>query len=426
MSIEYAVEASEQGQSVGAPVATAGGNGPNGGEPSPGESAPSSAPQGPAKRRPIRDRLATLLKREEFSRVRPRRGHVYEATIMSIGEHDILVDLGAKRDGVVPPRDLELVDDEEYVESLDVGDQIPVVILNRWANHGTNLVSLNKGLQQADWLRARELQESEELVEAEVVDVNRGGVLVEFGRLQGFVPNSHLTSIRRGLPKNRLREAKQDLVGQTLNLVVLEVNQRRRRLVMSERKANKQQREKLLAELTPGEVRSGVVQNLVKFGAFVDLGGIDGLVHISELDHGHVDQPSDVLSVGETIDVYVLDVDRERERISLSRKRLLPDPWQSVTAELHPGDVVEGTVTGIQDYGAFVDVGKGIEGLAHVSKMPQGQDTLARLMPGQRVMVEVLNIDNWEKQIGLSVERVLTDDTDELDEPAADEAAVES
>jgi small subunit ribosomal protein S1 len=225
--------------------------------------------------------------------------------------------------------------------------------------------------------------------------------------VQGFVPNSHLTSIKRGLPRERLREAKNSLIGQTLTLVVLEVNQARRRLVMSERAANKQLHEKLLAELTPGEVRTGVVQNLVKFGAFVDLGGIDGLVHISELDHGHVDDPAEVLSVGDEVEVYVLAVDRERERISLSRKRLLPDPWASVVDNLRPGDTVQGTVTGVQDYGAFVDIGKGIEGLAHVSRMPAGQDTLAQIVPGQRVAVEVLTIDNWEKQIALSVEEIL-------------------
>ena len=192
---------------------------------------------------------------------------------------------------------------------------------------------------------------------------------------------------------------------------VLEVDPRRRRFVLSERAANEQKREWLLAELTPGEVRTGVVRNLVDFGAFVDLGGIDGLVHISELDHSHVDHPSDVLSVGDELDVYVLDVDRERERISLSRKRLKPDPWQSVTLGLRQGDVVQGTVTGVQDYGAFVDVGNGVEGLAHVSKMPAGPATLAQLRPGQRVMVRVLNIDNWEKQLGLKVERVGPDES---------------
>jgi small subunit ribosomal protein S1 len=366
---------------------------------------------GSGERARVRDRLARLVKREEFRRARPRRGQVYEATVLAVGEHDMLVDFGAKRNGVILPRDLELVDDEAYVNGLAVGDRVPVVVLSDRAAPDGILVSLNKGLQQRDWLRAHELQESGEIVEAEVVDVNRGGVLVAYGRLQGFVPNSHLTSISRGLRGKRLREAKGALVGRTFQLKVLEVAQRRRRFVLSERAASHQKRKELLAELMPGEVRTGVVQNLVDFGAFVDLGGIDGLVHISELDDSHVGHPSEVLSVGDELEVYVLDVDRERERISLSRKRLLPDAWESVTLELRQGDVVPGTVTGVQEYGAFIDVAKGVEGLAHVSKMPEGQATLAHLRPGQHVSVRVLSIDNWEKKIGLEVERVGSDES---------------
>jgi small subunit ribosomal protein S1 len=160
-------------------------------------------------------------------------------------------------------------------------------------------------------------------------------------------------------------------------------------------------------------VRTGVVQNLVDFGAFVDLGGVDGLIHISELDHSHVDHPSDVLSVGERVDVYVLDVDHDRGRVGLSRKRLQPDPWESVMLRLRVGDRVRGTVTGVQQYGAFIDVGQGVEGLAHVSKMPAGAASLARLAPGQRVTAVVLNIDTWEKQIGLRLEQIGPEEGDD-------------
>jgi small subunit ribosomal protein S1 len=358
------------------------------------------------KGRGLQKRLTKLLKSGDYDRERLRRGKVLEATIVSIGEHDMIVDLGAKRDGIIPPRDLELVDDEAYVADLKVGDTIPVAVLKTWGNREGVVVSLNKGLQKRDWLRAQELVESEEIVEAEVVDVNRGGVLVQFGRLRGFVPNSHLSSIPRGLSRKQLREAKDDLVGQTLTLVVIEVNQRRRRLVMSERLAQSQKRKQVLEELVEGDVRTGVVRNLVDFGAFVDLGGIDGLIHISELDWAHVEHPRDVLNVGDEVEVYVLDVDREKERIGLSRKRLLPDPWEQVTAALHEGDVVAGTVTSIAPFGVFVDVGQGVEGLVHNSEIPGGDAARSNLEAGVPVEVRVLGIDNWEKQISLRLQEV--------------------
>jgi small subunit ribosomal protein S1 len=201
---------------------------------------------------------------------------------------------------------------------------------------------------------------------------------------------------------------KTKLVGQTLSFVVIEVNQRRRRLVLSERLADRQRRQQLLEELTEGDVRTGVVRNLVDFGAFVDLGGIDGLIHISELDWQHVDQPSEVLSVGDEVKVYVLNVDRERERIGLSRKRLLPDPWHRVIEELHEGDVVQGSVTGVVDFGAFVDIGDGVEGLVHVSEMPAGETTRLALETGTQVNVRVLGIDDWQRQIALRLTDVPT------------------
>lgn len=342
----------------------------------------------------------------QFDYRRPRRGEVREAMILDITDNDIIVDIEAKRDGIASARDLELLPDD-YRESLEVGDHVPVVVLRpREYTEGVP-VSLNKGLQQKDWLRAKSLEESGEVIETEVVDVNRGGVLVKLGRLQGFVPNSHLTSVPRGMRGEQMREAKEDLVGQTVHVVVIEVNQQRRRLVLSERKANRRRREQLLRELTEGEVRTGTVTNLVKFGAFVDLGGADGLIHISELDWQHIEHPSDVVQVGDEVEVYVLSVDRERQRIGLSRKRLLPDPWQQVTERLSVGRVVEGTVTNVVDFGAFVDLGQGVEGLVHISEMPAGQATMAELHPGQTLSVRVLEIDSDRHRIALSLRGLL-------------------
>lgn len=347
----------------------------------------------------MQQRLATLLK-SDYDYTRPRRGEVYEAILLSISGKDMIVDLGGKRDGIVPRTDLESVDDA-YRASLQVGDRVPVVVLKESARHDGILVSLKKG---QDWLRAQDLLESGEVFEARVTSFNRGGVTVSFGRLCGFVPNSHLTSLPPGLRGKRLRQAKSKLVGQTLSLVVIKADQQRRRLVLSERATGRHRRQQLLEELTEGEARTGIVRNLVDFGAFVDLGGVDGLIHISELDWKHVNHPSEVLSVGDEIEAYVLSVDRERERIALSRKRLLPDPWHRVTATLDEGEVVEGTVTDVVSFGAFVEIGKGVEGLVHTSEMPGGQATRSDLEPGSPVTVRVLEIDEGERQIALRLQ----------------------
>jgi small subunit ribosomal protein S1 len=348
----------------------------------------------------LQQRILAALIESEYDYTRPRRGEVHEAVILSITEKDVIVDLGAKRDGIVPRKDLESLDDA-FRASLQVGDRVPVVVLKESAHHNGILVSLKKG---QDWLRAQDLLESGEVFEAKVTGFNRGGVIVSFERLRGFVPNSHLTSLPPGLRGKRLRQAKSELVEQTLSLVVIEADQQRRRLVLSERAPGRRRRQQLLGELTEGEVRTGIVRNLVDFGAFVDLGGVDGLIHISELDWKHVNHPSEVLSVGDEVEVYVLSVDRERERIELSRKRLLPDPWHHATATLGEGEVVEGTVTDVVRFGAFVEIGKGVEGLVHISEMPGGQATRSDLEPGSPVTVRVLEIDEGERQIALRLQ----------------------
>lgn len=349
--------------------------------------------------------LFSALLESEYDYTQPRRREIRQATIISIGESQVIVDLGAKRDGIVASRDLDLLS-EEYRNSLQVGDVVPVFVLDTSDRQEGVIVSLNRGLTQQDWLRADKMLESKETCEAEVIAVNRGGVVVRFGRLRGFVPNSHLTSVRRGLRGDRLEQIKSELVGQTLSLVVIEVDGRRRRLVLSERVASRQNRKQLLEELTTGEVRNGVVRNIVDFGAFVDIGGVDGLIHVSELDWQRVNHPSDVLSVGDEIQVYVLSVDRERKRIGLSRKRLLPDPWPLVTEFLEEGEIVSGTITNVVDFGAFVDVGDGVEGLVHLSQIPGGEETRAQLEVGSTVQVRVLGVDPWRRRISLSLSQV--------------------
>jgi small subunit ribosomal protein S1 len=343
--------------------------------------------------------LAALIE-NDYDYTRPRGGEFHEAVILSISGKDIIVDLGAKRDGIVLRKDLEFLDGA-YRASLQVGDRVPVVVWKESACHEGILVSLKRG---QDWLRAEGLSGSGEVFEAQVTGFNRGGVIVPFGHLRGFVPNSHLTSLPPGLRGKRLRQAKSELVGQILSLVVIEVDPQRRRLILSERATGRGRRQQLFEELTERQVRTGIVRNLVDFGAFVDLGGVDGLIHVSELDWKHVTHPSDVLSVGDEIEVYVLNVDQERERVTLSRKRLLPDPWHDVTVTLDEGEVVEGIVTDVVPFGVFIDLGKGVEGLVHASEMPDGQATRSDLELGSPVTVRVLEIDEGERQITLRLQ----------------------
>jgi len=353
------------------------------------------------------DRQFAALLDSEYSYERPYRGALFLATVLSIHSDELIVDLGTKRDGFVPARDLQTVD-PAYLDQLQVGDRVPVRVLDASDTRSEVLVSLKQGLAQRDWIRAQELLDGNEACEVEVTGVNRGGVVVAFGRVRGFVPNSHLASVRHGMRGDRLDETKAALVGQTLLVAVIEVDARRRRLVLSERKANRQRRERLLAELNEGQILTGTVCNLVSYGAFVDLGGADGLIHISEMDWRRVDHPSDVLSVGDRVDVYVLSVDRERGRIGLSRKRLLPDPWDDVAEDVQPGLIVEGMVTRLVSFGAFVDVGNGVEGLIHVSEMPAGEESRRALREGDRVEVYVLRLDPIKRRIGLRLREVLS------------------
>jgi small subunit ribosomal protein S1 len=189
-------------------------------------------------------------------------------------------------------------------------------------------------------------------------------------------------------------------------LAVIEADPRSQRLVLSERNARRAQRRRLLEELTEGDVRTGTVRSLVNFGAFVDLGGIDGLIHISELDWKHVHHPRDVLKVGDPVEVYVLKVDRERERVGLSRKRLLPDPWLALTSSLEIGQVVDGTVTNVVDFGAFVALDDGVEGLVHISEFPTGPLAASAVLPEAQVQVRVLSIDLVRRRIALSLRGV--------------------
>jgi small subunit ribosomal protein S1 len=359
----------------------------------------------------------------------PHRGEIRTAIILQIEPREIIVDLGDKRDGLVPSQDLERLDDE-FRASLEVGAEVPVYIMNPRDQDDNLVVSINMGLQRYDWEKARELLTSEEPVDVRVNGHNRGGILVRWNRLEGFIPSSHLTSA--GYAQDR-REAWDKLLGDHLTVKVIEVDQDRRRLIFSEREAQKEQRSKdkarLLAELSEGDVVPGVVTGMRDFGAFVNLGGADGLIHVSELAWHRVDHPRDILSEGDQIDVYILSLDRKTNRIALSRKRLLPDPWDNAPQAYHEGQLVDGVVTNVVDFGAFVALEDGLEGLLHLSEMGDGalKEPHSYVKKGDQLSLRISHLEPERRRVGFT-QRWGTDADEENTEvaPAASEAESEA
>lgn len=348
------------------------------------------------------EEFRTLLE-SSFSYIPPRRGEIRNATILQIDDREVIVDLGAKRDGIVPAQDIERLD-PKFRSSLKVGAEVPVYVMNPRDQDDNLIVSINMGLQQYDWEKARQLLQSEDVVTVVVTGQNRGGILVRWNRLEGFIPSSHLVSVNLS---NDRRES-EDLRDKELVVKVIEVDQDRRRLIFSEREAQKewraQQKARLLAELKEGDVVRGTVTGLRDFGAFVNLGGADGLIHVSELAWHRVDHPRDVLRVGEEIDVYVLNLDRDANRIALSRKRLLNDPWENAAGKYHEGQLVEGTVTNVVDFGAFVALDDGLEGLLHLSEMGDGslKEPHSYVKKGDRLSLRISHLEPEKRRVGFT------------------------
>jgi small subunit ribosomal protein S1 len=334
----------------------------------------------------------------------PKRGDIRPATILQIDPREIIVDMGAKRDGIVPSQDLERLD-EAFRSSLQIGAEVHVYVMNPRDAHDNLIVSINMGLQQNDWETAAELLKNEKPVSVRVTGNNRGGVLVRWNRLEGFIPSSHLTSA--GYSSDR-REAWNALIGKDLEVKVIEVDQDRRRLIFSEREAQREQRARqkahLLETLTEGAIVPGTVTGMRDFGAFVNLGGADGLIHVSELAWHRVDHPRDILEVGQQIDVYVLSLDYKTNRIALSRKRLLPDPWDTASTVYHEGQLVDGVVTNVVDFGAFVALDDGLEGLLHLSEMGDGslKEPRSYVKKGDELRLRISHLEPEKRRVGFT------------------------
>ncbi len=335
----------------------------------------------------------------------PRRGEMRKGTILAIEDQGIFIDVGFKADGFVPRKDVDRLAGD-YAASLTPGQEVMARVVRPQDREDELILSIYQAQQEEDWVKAEALLESGEIWNGEVKGHNQGGLIVEMGRLRGFIPASLVQAFpRRRLPSDERETKLASMVGQTLPLKVIEVERRRRRLVLSERAAQGELGDKILEELEAGQVRQGTVSRLVDFGAFVDLGGVDGLIHISELAWRRTNHPSEVIEVGDEIRVYVLRVDREDKKISLSLKRLEPDPWDRVYEVYAVGQQVPGTVTNVTSFGAFVALDLGIEGLAHISELgdPEPEQVSDVVRRGGHYMFEILRIDAERERIGLSL-----------------------
>jgi len=341
-----------------------------------------------------------------------KRGDVVEGQIVRMDPDEILVDIGLKSEGVLSTKELPSSGYGSLPE-LSVGATVLVYIMQPETPEGHAVVSIKRARQERQWRIAQEQFDRGELLEAEVIDHNKGGLIVNLDGIRGFVPISQILNLRReDSSDNAETQTKlQSMVGRKLQLKIIEINRNRNRLILSERIAVQEwrarRREELLNELQVGEVRTGVVSNLANFGAFVDLGGADGLVHISQLAWSRVNHPSEVLKVGQKVEVQVLSVDKEKKKIALSIKRAEVDPWTTVEQRYHVNQLVTGTITKIAPFGAFARIEDGVEGLIHLSELPAGQqDPKAVLHEGEEVTVRILRIDPERRRLGLSIKAV--------------------
>ena len=373
---------------------------------------PTSATAEPAESEqgaPAPDTMQGLMSEARAEFRTPRRGEVVDGVVVSIDRDGVLVDIGTKSEGVIPGSEAQ-----PYVErgELSVGDEVLVYIVHPENQDGHVALSLNRARAERGWRTLQKQYDEGKVVEAEVVDYNKGGLIAAIEEVRGFIPLSQVAGVRvEGASEDELKEKLGVLVGQKMPVKILEINRRRNRLILSERQATQERRgirkEQLILELREGETRHGRVSSLCDFGAFVDLGGADGLIHLSELAWRQVSHPSELLKVGDEVDVYVLGVDREKKKIALSLRRLQPEPWTTMADRYQPGDLVQGTITKLATFGAFARVEDGVEGLIHISELGDQHITHPRevVKEGDAFTLRVLRVDPARRRLGLSLKQ---------------------
>jgi small subunit ribosomal protein S1 len=330
-------------------------------------------------------------------------GDVVNGKVVRIDKDEVLVDIGYKAEGVIPSNELSIRKSVDPADEVELGEEIDALVLTKEDAEGRLILSKKRARFEKAWRKIEISADSGEPVEGSVIEVVKGGLILDLG-VRGFLPAS-LVDIRR---VHNLDE----FMGQTLECKVIELNRSRNNVVLSRRavleEERKEVREQILGNLEPGQVVEGKISNIVDFGAFVDLDGIDGLIHISELSWSHVNHPSEVVAIGDTVRIKVLDIDRDRQRISLGLKQTQEDPWQRVISTHRPGDVLEGSVTKVVAFGAFVEILPGVEGLVHISELADHhvENPSEVVEPGATLNVKILEIDEERRRLSLSIKRV--------------------
>src|SRR3954449_11282911 len=330
-------------------------------------------------------------------------GEVVNGTVVRVDKDEVLVDIGYKSEGVIPVSELSIRRSVNPADEVSIGDEIAALVMTKEDAEGRLILSKKRARFEIAWKAIESAYEKGEPVNGRVIEVVKGGLILDLG-VRGFLPAS-LVDIRRVQDLD-------EFLAQELRCKVIELNRSRNNVVLSRRAVledeRKEQRQQILDRLNPGDVVDGQISNIVDFGAFVDLDGMDGLIHISELSWSHVNHPSEVLEIGQTVKVKVLDIDRERQRISLGLKQTQSDPWQQVLEHYHEEDVVEGRVTKVVTFGAFVEILPGVEGLVHISELAQHHVENPRevVSQGDPVNVLILEIDGDRRRLSLSLKRV--------------------
>ncbi|EFO80818.1 RNA binding S1 domain protein [Oscillochloris trichoides DG-6] len=334
-------------------------------------------------------------------------GDTVDGTIMRIDKDEILVDIGAKAEGIVPSREMQSLPAEDRA-ALRIGSELLVFVVQSEDKEGRAILSVDKARQEKSWRMLQTAFERGDVITARVVNYNKGGLLVNLDGVRGFVPASQVNGISRG-PETQKQSDMARMVNTDLQLKVIEINRNRNRLILSERQAVQEAREtkkdELLSRLKEGDVRTGTISSVCDFGAFVDIGGADGLVHLSEISWSRVKHPSEVLHPGDKVQVSILSVDHDRKRIALSIKRTQSEPWTRAGERYQLGQIVEGTITQLASFGAFARIEDGIEGLIHISEM--GDERIQHpkevIAEGDTIQARIIRIDPARKRMGLSL-----------------------
>jgi small subunit ribosomal protein S1 len=330
-------------------------------------------------------------------------GEVVHGTVVRVDKDEVLVDIGYKSEGVIPVAELSIRRSVNPEDEVGIGEEIDALVLTKEDAEGRLILSKKRARFELAWKTIEQKAETGEPIDGKVIEVVKGGLILDLG-VRGFLPAS-LVDIRRVQDLD-------EFLGQTLRCKVIELNRSRNNVVLSRRAVledeRKEMRQAILDRLQPGDVVEGQISNIVDFGAFVDLDGMDGLIHISEISWSHVNHPSEVLEIGQTVSVKVLDIDRDRQRISLGLKQTQSDPWQQVLEQYNEGDVVEGKVTKVVTFGAFVEIMPGVEGLVHISELAQHHVENPREVVGQgdSVQAKIIEVDPERRRLSLSLKRV--------------------